>query len=135
MELRQYIQELYDRSYNDIQPFSWMYENSRLGELVFCFIYAFSKHDPRLIRMAIVNLQNLKLLDIRKFETLDQPKSENSIIVSYILKEHGFSEQDSKIILSLLAHISKILNERYHGKIQRMLRKYGDEIRERMIED
>jgi hypothetical protein len=134
MRVREHIQKLCEQHYPEMQHSVWMNEKERFSEFVFCLLYAHIRKDPQNVRRAIESLQNLNLLDVDKLELAGKPDSKESALIAYILEQHGFDSQSTKTVLLALAGIAGILKNDYYGKIQIMLRNYGEEIRDKIVQ-
>jgi hypothetical protein len=118
-----------------MQKFLWFYENDRFIELLFCFFYSSIRRDAPLVRAILLNLKSLNLLQVAKLCSVDEKSNKNGIIIGYVLEEHGLEKREVTKSLELLTNIAKVFERRYRGKIQILLRHYGDIIRNEMIRE
>ncbi|MGB8951187.1 MAG: hypothetical protein WCC06_00775 [Candidatus Aminicenantales bacterium] len=132
MDLKTQLQKLFEKHEPDIGEYAWMYETDRWAELVFCLLNQCGRQAPETARMAVDMLQNLELIQVDKLAAIRKLNDENAVVLSYILKRYGFSEGDSQRAIRLLAHVARVIQKEYGGKIQRCLRRHGEMIRDEL---
>jgi hypothetical protein len=127
------LQQLFERYESDIGTYAWMYETDRWAELIFCLLNQYNRQDTQVTRMAVSSLQYLGLLEIDKLAVLETPGDETVILLTYILKQHGFSEENARDAVRLLAQVAKVIQKEYGGKVQRYLRRQGELMRDELV--
>ena len=133
MDLKNQLQKLFERYEADLGDYAWFYESDRWVELVFCLLNQCINQDPEVTRQAVDTLQYLDLLQIDKLVFLEKTTHENTVVVAYVLKTHGFSKKDAQRSIGLLAQAAKAIQKDYGGKIQRCLRQHGLSIRDELV--
>ena len=131
--LKAQLQRLIERHELDLGTYAWLYETDRWAELIFCLLNQCTQQEPEFTRQTVDMLQDLNLLQIDKLIVIENSAHENAVVLTYILKLHGFSEEDSQRAISLLAQVAKAIQKDYGGKIQRCLRKHGLSIRDELV--
>jgi hypothetical protein len=124
---------------NGVDPDSdWrMYEHNRWVELVAHLLNQIRSDKNALTSTtnAVLELHNLNLLEIDTLAMLGNPQDKNATVITFVLMRHGFSENNAKRAVDILAHISKIIKEKYNGKIQRGIRDRGDKVRVEFVNE
>ncbi len=133
MDLKTQLQALFEKYESDIGAYAWMYETDRWAELIFCLLNQYNQRNTDSTRMAVSTLQYLGLLESEKLAVLEIPCNEDVVIVTYVLRKHGFSEEDIQRAVKLLAQVAKMIQKDYEGKIQRYLRHHGQVIRDELV--
>jgi len=78
-------------------------------------------------------LQSLSLIDADKMLYLNTTTHENRVMFAYVLRQHGFSNNDVERACRLLAHVAEVVQHNYGGKIQRYLRRHGEVMRDELL--
>lgn len=133
MDLKIQLQQLFERHESDIGDYAWMYEDERWAELVFCLLNQYNPENTSDVRAAVSTLQYLGLIETEKLALLEQPGNENAVVLTHILKQHGFSEKNAREAVTLLAHVAGVIRKDFGGKIQRYLRRQGEIMRDELI--
>jgi len=111
MNLKEQLQQLFERHESHLGAYAWLYETDRWAELIFCLLNQCTQQEPELTRQAVDTLQYLNLLQIDKLTFLERPAHENAVVLAYVLKLHGFSEEDTQRAISLLAQVAKAIQK------------------------
>jgi hypothetical protein len=133
MELKAELQQLHEHYESELATYAWAREDDRWGELVFCLLHQCSKQEPELTRSAVAALQSLSLIDVGKMLYLNTATHENRVMFAYVLRQHGFSNDDVERACRLLAHVANVVQHNYGGKIQRYLRRHGEVMRDELV--
>jgi len=128
----------------------WPSEHERWVELVFALITRIGKKPEYEIRDVIEKLDDLDLLDIEGLSNIskmgadidfDSPLAKRIIaslsetrFTEEASKKPGFTEEESKRSLSVMHEAAKSLMEHHDGKIQKYLRKYGQQMLDEFAE-
>ncbi len=123
--------------YSDIFVYhQWPSEHKRWVELVFALVARISNKSEDEIRDVIEELDDprLDLLDVEALSEI--PETDGGIDLDYpharrvveYLSESGFTEEESKSSVLVMHEAAKSLIEYHDGKIQKYLRKYGQQM-------
>lgn len=121
--------------YNDIFEYhQWPSENRRWVELIFALITRISDIPEDEIRDIIEELDDLELLNLEALSEISDVKGKINLnnpnarhIFEYLL-ESGFTKEESKSSIQVMHEVAKSLMKNYDGKIQKYLRKYGQQM-------
>jgi hypothetical protein len=112
---------------------SWVWEFARWKELAFVLFAQIAKVPEKELRRLTNQMETLGLLDV---STLAGLLKENKGIrlsqqlqlrrIAELLRENGFTEEQSNKALITLCEAALALQEQYDGKIQKYLRYYGE---------
>lgn len=138
--------------YSDLFAYhQWPSEHERWIELVFALVARISDKPDLDVRNTIEQLDDLGLLEIEELSAI--PQSGGSIDYKSLaskrvieslsepqfteegLEKPGFTEEESKNILLIMHEAAKSLMEHYDGKIQKYLRKYGQQMVDEFAEN
>lgn len=133
MDLKTQLQRLFEKYESDIGAYAWMYETDRWAELIFCLLNQYNQQDAEATRMAVTSLQYLGLLEIDRLAALETPGDDHAVVLAYILKRHGFSEENGRHAVRLLRQVASVVKKGYEGKIQRYLRRQGEVMRDQLV--
>lgn len=133
MELKAQLQRLYQQHESDLATYAWASEDNRWAELVFCLLHQCCEQEPELTRSAVAALQSLSLISVGKMLYLDDRTHENRVVFAYVLRKHGFSDDDAELACQVLAHVANCIQHNYGGKIQRFLRYHGEVMRDELV--
>ena len=134
--LEKRIREIY-AEYRHFLPsdYRWEDESSRWNELVYCIFAELTGHNYRDARRLANDIADLNLLnvdDLAKIPIMDDgmvnPDNSRIRTITDILRSNGISEDDVKRSLSAICKVAQSISDNYDGKIQKFLRKYGEEI-------
>jgi hypothetical protein len=123
--------------YRQLLPtdYKWEDEHSRWNELVYCIFAELTQHSYRDARSLSDSLSELNLLnveDLANVKMLDNsiadPDNKRIMTITDILLSNGVSESDVQKTLSAICKVAQAIIENYDGKIQKFLRKYGQQI-------
>lgn len=122
----------------------WPSEHERWVELIFALVSTKSDKPQYEVRDIIEELDDLGLLDVEELSHI--PKVDNNIdfnspyakrVIESLsesryteegVKKSGFTEEESKSSFLIMHEAAKSLMEHHEGKIQKYLRKYGQQI-------
>ena len=130
------IREVY-AEYRHLLPtdYKWEDESARWTELVYCIFAELTEHsyrDARRLANGIADLNLLEVKDLAGIPIMDDgmvnPDNSRIRTITDILKANGVTEDDIKKSLSAICKVAQAIQENYDGKIQKFLRKYGQEI-------
>lgn len=112
----------------------WPSERDRWAELIFALVTRISKKDEQEIREIIELLDDLDLLGIEGLSEI--PKTDGRINLDSpfakrifeSLSDSGFTKEESKNSIRVMHEAAKSLMDHHDGKIQKYLRKYGQQM-------
>ncbi|MEA3294663.1 MAG: hypothetical protein U9P81_06785 [Euryarchaeota archaeon] len=115
--------------------YRWEDEHSRWNELVYCIFAELTDHsymDARSLSDKIFDLNLLELDDLANVQIMENgnadPNNPRIRTVSEILSINGVEQSDIDKTLSAICKVAQSIQENYDGKIQKFLRKYGEDI-------
>jgi len=131
--------------YSDLFVYhQWPSEHERWVELIFALVTRIGKKPESEIRDIIEELDDLELLDIEELSNISKVGNDidfNSPFAKRVIeslsesrfteegfKKPGFTEDESKSSFLIMHEAAKSLMERHNGKIQKYLRKYGQQM-------
>lgn len=124
--------------YSDLFAYhQWPSEHARWVELIFALVSRITDKPESKVREVIEECDDLGLLGVEELSEI--PEAEGGIDLDFpharrvfeFLAESGFTEGESKSSILVMHEAAKSLKERYDGRIQKYLRKYG----QRMIDE
>jgi len=130
------IREIY-AEYRHLLPadYKWEDESSRWTELVYCIFAELTEHsyrDARRLADEIADLNLLEVEDLAGIPLMDDgmvnPDNSRVRTITDILSANGVADDDITRSLSAICKVAQAIQEKYDGKIQKFLRKYGHEI-------
>jgi len=133
MSVRDDIEQLHEDYGSLLAPYLWASEDDRWTEFIFCLLNQCEPQDPEGARSALEILKDLELVDPASLVLLVDPESEESTVVSYVLRRNGFSTVNAHHAVELLRIAAELTNEAYGGKLQRFLREYGNRMRDDLM--
>jgi hypothetical protein len=133
MKITKLLQTAYERHLPDLDKYQWVVETDRLTELAFCFLTQCTEQDPKYARVAAINLQNLGLLDTYRLKSIKE-FDKTAVVLSYVLSRHGFKEKEIEKSIEVLSNVSKVIEGKFDGKVQKMLREQGDVMRNSLMQ-
>ncbi|MEA1944501.1 MAG: hypothetical protein U9N07_04090 [Euryarchaeota archaeon] len=134
--LEERIKEIY-AEYRHLLPsdYRWEDESSRWTELVYCIFAELTGHTYRDARKLANDIADLNLLDVDDLaripimdDGMANPDNLRIRTITDILRSNSVSEDDIRKSLSAICKVAQAISENYDGKIQKFLRKYGEEI-------
>ncbi len=117
----------------DLPPRTWIYESDRWESLMFSIIRQYCDEDPGRAVTAVSILRDWNLLDIDTLAAQDQIPLEFNSAFQKILLGLEFTQDEILEISRVLVKVAVSVKTSYEGKIQSVLRKYGDMIREELL--
>lgn len=115
--------------------YRWEDEHSRWNELVYCIFAELTEHsymDARSLSDNIFNVNLLELDDLADVQIMENgmadPDNPRIRTISEILSINGIDQSDIDKTLSAICKVAQAIKENYDGKIQKFLRKYGEDI-------
>lgn len=117
----------------DLPPRAWIYESDRWESLIFSIIRQYCDDDPGRAGTAVNILRDWNLLDIETLAAQDQIPLEFNSAFKKIFLGLEFKQEEIEEISRVLVKIAVSVKTSYEGKIQSVLRKYGDMIREELL--
>ncbi len=130
------IREIY-AEYRHLLPadYKWEDESARWTELVYCIFAELTEHSYRDARRLANDIADLNLLDVKDLARIPimddgmvNPDNSRVRTITDILKTNGVDDKDIKRSLSAICKVAQAIQENYDGKIQKFLRKYGNDI-------
>ena len=112
---------------------AWIYESDRWENLIFSIIRQYCDEDPDRAGTVVNILRDWNMLDIDTLAAQDQIPLEYNSAFKKILLGVGFTEDEILEIARVLVKVAVSVKTSYDGKIQSVLRKYGDMIREELL--
>lgn len=122
-----------------LHKYQWPWEGARWQWLVFCLIERIddSAEATAIARETVEIFTALDLLEIDALAQLASEKGEldyqqkQLALMLNILERQGYDVDEAKTIVTSICEAARALKDRYEGKVQKYLRKYG----ELMLED
>jgi hypothetical protein len=123
--------------YRQLLPtdYKWEDEHSRWNELVYCIFAELTQHSYLDARSLSDNISELNLLDIEDLANVKimdngmaDPDNKRIMTITDILHSNDVTEADINKTLSAICKVAQAIMDNYDGKIQKFLRKYGQEI-------
>jgi len=123
--------------YRQLLPteYKWEDEHSRWNELVYCIFSELTQHsysDARSLSDSLSELNLLNVEDLASVKIMEDgmadPDNTRIRTITDILLSNDVDEVDIKKSLSAICKVAQAIMENYDGKIQKFLRKYGQEI-------
>ena len=123
--------------YRQLLPteYKWEDEHSRWNELVYCIFTELTEHsykDARSLSDSLSELNLMNVEDLASVKIMDNgmadPDNTRIRTITDILLSNDVEEVDIKKSLSAICKVAQAIMENYDGKIQKFLRKYGQEI-------
>lgn len=118
----------------------WPSENDRWVELLFALIIRVTKKPEIEVRELLGDLKNWgvlstsKLIEIHSTHPDDKWFSHVDVMnISDYLQESGFTKKEVETTLQIIKEASLSLQKNFNGKIQTMLRSFGEEMLEKMM--
>jgi len=121
------LQSVFERHQDELPEYGWASEGDRWAELVFCLLCQVRNEEPEATRAAVDLLNLLGLLDV---PVLARMEGEDAAILKRVLRSHGFTAADAARGEALLRAIAQRTTRRFQGKVQRVLRKHGERMRQ-----
>lgn len=138
--------------YSDLFVYhQWPIEHERWVELIFALTCRISDKPVSEVRDNIEELDDLGLLDVEELSNIHKVGSDidfNSPFAKRVieslsesrfteegLKKPGFTKEESERSLLIMYEAAKSLMEHHDGKIQKYLRKYGQQMVDELIEN
>lgn len=133
-EINFQLKKLFSK-YSDIFAYhQWPSEHERWVELIFALVSRISYKPGDEVRRVVEDLDDLELLDIGALSKIPDAQGYidlNSTIprrIVEVLSESGFTDEDSKKSVITIFEAARGLTEHHNGKIQKYLRKYGQQM-------
>lgn len=132
------IEDLY-YSYRPDLPdtYLWEDERDRFNELCFCILARTTPIDELALREILTGLSELNVLDVEALaesEGGSNSKSEKTLdsIITNVFIQNGLDDKEAEKCTATIRQISRIVKQNYGGNIQRLIRKFGNEMLEEM---
>lgn len=138
------VVQLYRDYVSEIDENLWPWETARWYELVFCILTTIG--EPQVLagtaRRLTNTLSELGLLDLGALARLNlseeaEEKESNSLLVTIdtLLQKVGFGPKKSESAVRAICEAASSIQEKYGGKVQNYLRKYGTYMLDHIKED
>ena len=112
---------------------AWIYETDRWESLIFSIIRQYCDEEPERAGTAVNILRDWNLLDVDALAAKEEIPLEYNSAFKKIFQGLGFSEEVILEIARTLVKVATAVKANYEGKIQLVLRKYGDMIRDELL--
>jgi len=133
-ELEFQLRKLIMRNIDLFDYYQWPSEHDRWVELIFALVTRISNKNEDEIRHTIEELDVLDLLDVEALSEIPETKKGINLeyahtrrVVEYLI-ESGFTENESEKCILAMHEAAKSLKTHHDGKIQKYLRKYGQQM-------
>lgn len=139
-DAREDLERLMHFHAGELAELPWWQEGDRWAELVFCLINAHyssvlgdaSAADVAGASRAITDtLSGIGLIEPGELAKAAEGEQERTVL-SWVLGRHLYPSDAVDSLIDHLAHTARVTTERYGGKIQRLLREKGEEIRDEL---
>ena len=133
MQINELLVDLFDRYQDSFDKHQWPWELQRWYELVYCLFSAVEgRFGPETRAASAVRvLMELGLLEI---PVLAKGEEKTSLHLGILLGRIGFSEEQVSQIVRALCDLAKCLDETYQGKVQLLLRTFGMELVNKILQ-
>lgn len=121
----------------------WPWEKTRWYELVFCILTTIG--EPQVLAGTARRLTNtmseLELLDLGELAKLNPPDDaveavkSKLVTIDTLLQQVGFTPEKSRSAVTAICEAASSIQEKYDGKVQNYLRKYGTHMLDQIEED
>lgn len=130
VEVTEILYDLIEEYQPSFEKYQWPRESMRWKELVFCILETLSSRE--IAEKAVNALSELDLVNIEKLSPKHGSARKTSLLkhelIQDILQEAGFESGTAKQALNALVEIAEIVQTKYGGKVQRLLRKEGEQM-------
>lgn len=103
----------------------WVWESDRWRELVFALLTQTSRLEETRVREIAEELDALELLEISALADDGQAQRRR---ITAVLTDHGFTPEESRRAVSAIAEAALAFHQRFNGKVQHYLRRYGEQM-------
>jgi hypothetical protein len=130
MSVTEKLKALYAEHADDLPQHAWAYEQDRWAELVHSLLDRSRGHGAEQTRHAVEVLHSLGLIDISRIAGASK---EDRTLISNVLANTGYTRKESELGTRTLISAAKALNDACGGKVQRILRKHGERMRDELL--
>ncbi|WP_034271282.1 hypothetical protein [Haloechinothrix halophila] len=139
-DAREDLERLMHFHAGELAELPWWQEGDRWAELVFCLINAHycgvladaSPEDVAEASRAITDtLSNIGLIEPAELAKAAEREQERTVLI-WVLGRYLDPSDAIDSLIDLLTHTARVTTERYDGKIQRLLRAKGEELRDEL---
>jgi hypothetical protein len=137
------VVQLYRDYASGISKNLWPWEKARWYELIFCILTTIG--EPQVLAGTARRLTNtmseLELLDIGELAKLNPPEDtvdavkSKLVTIDTLLQQVGFTPEKSRSAVTAICEAASSIQEKYDGKVQNCLRKYGNHMLDQINED
>jgi hypothetical protein len=133
VQLNELLVSLFDRYQDSFDKHQWPWEPQRWYELVYCLFSAVEgRFGPETRSASAVRvLMELGLLEI---PVLAKAEETTRLHLSIVLERIGFSKEQASQLVRALGDLAKCLDETYQGKVQLLLRTFGMELVNKVLQ-
>ena len=133
MQIDELLADLFDRYQDSFDKHQWPWEPQRWYELVYCVFSAVEgRFGPETRAASAVRvLMELGLLEI---PVLAKAEETTSLHLGIVLERIGFSDEQASQLARALFDLAKCLDETYQGKVQLLLRDFGMELANKVLQ-
>jgi hypothetical protein len=133
MDLQATLRGLFLEHEADLGTYAWVSEDDRWAELVFCLLSRFGDRDPESLRDTVATLGGLGLLDLEMLAGDADPADRVAIVLDFVLRRGGFSASEAARAARALRHVAEVIRRDHGGKLQRLLRRHGEALRDELV--
>jgi hypothetical protein len=136
--LAERLTQLFAEYEPSFEEFQWPVESMRWNELAFAILETFGSELHA--RAAARAMSELDLLEPRKLARVAQTDetgedAERGQFILGILVEAGFNRRDARLALTTLCEAATAIEDRYSGRVQRLLRTHGRTLVENIVDE
>jgi len=132
MELEEELVELYRRYEPHIADHLRASEAARWHELVFSILYRFYPSEPERLRRFVDLMADAELLRVDQLAT-GEAHSGDTRVLTALFSRIGMSDVEADNAVQLISSVANVIERDYQGKLQRLLRRYGEMMRDELV--
>jgi hypothetical protein len=129
MHLTDRLKQIYEKHQDELPEYGWASERDRWAELMFCLLCRVRDDELDATRAAVDLLNLLGLLDVNVLAALS---GQDAAILDRVLRSNGFSAAQASRGADVLKAVAARTRKDFHGKLQRVLRKHGELLRQEL---
>src|ERR1041385_7194303 len=123
-KVEQVLVDLYQSTSPFLEQFPWEFENDRWCELIISSFICIGI-EPNNARKAVMVLKDLEMTSAQTFA---DASDEQLVFIQRVLLQADISKLLTLKAIGILVNISRLVNEKWNGFIQRFLRAFGEKM-------
>jgi hypothetical protein len=129
MTLEERLTGIFEARRHELPVHAWPSEAARWAELVFSVLQRLHGGDPEVTRQSVTIFLATGLLEV---PTLAALNPEAATTCRYVLASHGWREDEITKAIQVLQAMAKVIQKRYRGKLQSIVRRHASEMRKEL---